>query len=72
MARVHKNTDSVISNENEILVYFSDQHDNLALAPFLDMFNHSGHVQVHVENTDHFYNLKSRYFKISSLRFNFV
>merc|ERR1712166_1175612 len=23
------------------------------------MFNHSGHVQVHVENTDHFYNLKS-------------
>jgi len=40
-------------------VYFPDQHDNLALAPFLDMFNHSGHVQVHVENTDHFYNLKS-------------
>lgn len=40
-------------------VYFKDGYDNLALAPFLDMFNHSCHVQVQVENTEHFYNLKS-------------
>jgi len=40
-------------------VYFKDGYDNLALAPFLDMFNHSCQVAVQVEKTEHFYNLKS-------------
>jgi len=44
---------------NTRAVYFEDGYDNLALAPFLDMFNHSCHVSVHVEKTQHFYNLKS-------------
>ena len=50
-------------------VYFPDQHDNLALAPFLDMFNHSCHVQVQVEQKNQFYNLKSRYFKMHKFEF---
>ena len=50
-------------------VYFPDQHDNLALAPFLDMFNHSAHVQVQVEQKNQFYNLKSRYFKMHKFEF---
>lgn len=40
-------------------VYFPDQHDNLALAPFLDMFNHSSKVSVQVQQSPDFYNLVS-------------
>lgn len=40
-------------------VYFKDDHDNLALAPFLDMFNHACHVQVQAEQTEKFYSLKA-------------
>lgn len=44
---------------NTRAVYFKDGHDNLALAPVLDMFNHSCHVQVKVEHTPDLYTLKA-------------
>ena len=41
-------------------VYFSDGHDNLALAPYLDMFNHNANVQVEIEiKDDKYYLVKS-------------
>ena len=40
-------------------VFYRDNHDNIALAPFLDMFNHSCHVQVEAVLNGNFYQLKS-------------
>jgi len=40
-------------------VYFPDCHDNLALAPFLDMFNHHANVKVDIEIQSDQYVIKS-------------
>jgi len=40
-------------------VYFEDNHDNLALAPFLDMFNHHSEVEIEAIQNDGFYHLKA-------------
>ena len=40
-------------------VYYPDGHDNLALAPYLDMFNHNPEVEVKIEIIDSHYHIRS-------------